>query len=262
MTSMPLCEHCLTGYVLPDKPTGSMETTSTGISYYLASPENDKEKDNKLLILFTDIFGVAFNNNKILADKMAAQGYKVYVPDILQNDAIPSEHLPPSTGTMLNKLYFMGKLITLLPWIIRHRSAVTLPIVKTFTDEVKALNPGYKVGVTGYCFGGLYSATLAADPSLVDVGFACHPSALNDTVLHNINVPFGFACAAKDDFFSPDYAAKAQEYLINKKIPTEMVVYPGTEHGFAARPDFGNEQTRTAFYAAIQQTVDFLHKYL
>lgn len=93
-----------------------------------------QKKENKFLILLTDFFGLSFNNNKILADKIAEQGYTglfsfsllicilltfffaaiVYVPDILQGDDVPSDYVPNLTGTVWNKMHFLGKLVTLV----------------------------------------------------------------------------------------------------------------------------------------------------
>ena len=49
---------------------------------------------------------------------------------------------------------------------------------------------------------------MAADPQMVDVGFACHPAQVTDSELHNIHVPFGFAVAETDPQYPPAYAAK------------------------------------------------------
>jgi len=215
-----------------------------------------------VLVLLTDVFGLTLSNNRVLADKMAEQGYTVYVPDILLGEDIPTSLLPPGPKTLWSKIKTTGALVSILPWLFRHRSAVILPLVKRFITDIKVMHPGYRVGATGYCFGGLYSVYLGESQQYIDVGFACHPSLVSETMLNAISIPFGFACAEVDGYFPPSVAEKAKEYLIQKKIPVDLVVYPGTEHGFGARPDLGNEAIRNAFYASIQQTVDFFNKYL
>lgn len=63
----------------------------------------------------------------------------MYVPDLFHGDAVPSTFMklmPEVPGEKLSigtKLSYAGKTVTLLgPWIIRHRQAVTLPLVERF----------------------------------------------------------------------------------------------------------------------------------
>lgn len=50
--SVPICEHCISGYLLPDTPSGSMETTPSGISYYLVRPNIEKVITSKIFYHF------------------------------------------------------------------------------------------------------------------------------------------------------------------------------------------------------------------
>lgn len=53
---------------------------------------------------------------------------------------------------------------------------------------------------------------LGADPEMAVVGFACHPSMLNESVIQDIKIPFGFVVAEVDNQFPPSFADKAQVF--------------------------------------------------
>lgn len=52
--------------------------------------------DNTVVIFISDIFGVDLVNTKLLADEWAGAGWKVLLPDFLEGDAVPHEHLKVS----------------------------------------------------------------------------------------------------------------------------------------------------------------------
>lgn len=76
--TVPICEHCTQGYVVPGEPTGRMVDGS----YFSPAPEDLKTKA-RAIVVFTDIFGLPLQNCKIIADALAARvGCDVWVPDL------------------------------------------------------------------------------------------------------------------------------------------------------------------------------------
>lgn len=57
------------------------------VQKYIARPADQKSLDTVVIIL-SDIFGVAFINNFLLADDFAARGYLAIIPDLFNGDPI------------------------------------------------------------------------------------------------------------------------------------------------------------------------------
>lgn len=153
---------------------------------------------------------------------------------------------------------------------------VTFPICQTFVEWVKQQPSGECIGtigvilssqiiqqyVVGYCFGGKPAIMLAAHLDLVKASFTCHPSMLNEADANAVKIPVGFACAEEDHVFSEAARKRFQDILNAAKIENEFVVYEGTTHGFACRPNLGNAQVAEAYERSVRQTVEFFNKNL
>lgn len=81
---MSICINCITGTEIPGEPKGSVEKIAN-IDTYVAKPSKEIADDSKTkaILSFTDVFGMQFKNNKIVADLIAEQsGLTVYTPDV------------------------------------------------------------------------------------------------------------------------------------------------------------------------------------
>ncbi len=82
MSKPGLCEDCVSGGVLPGVTRGSMEQIGP-FNTYVAKPTGEIKRDDAALVYYTDVFGLALKNNKILADMLADElGIVVYAPDL------------------------------------------------------------------------------------------------------------------------------------------------------------------------------------
>jgi hypothetical protein len=109
------------------------------------------------------VFGYTFPNVRLLADSYAVSGFTAYIPDVHEGDSLPIEFLqdvePPlptrESMTVLQKTASTAKVGTTLgPWLVRHREAVSKPIIDGFIREVRLIPGTDKVGVIGFCWGG------------------------------------------------------------------------------------------------------------
>lgn len=81
----PLCIHCVSGDVIPGEPKGTIETIGPYETYVSKPPAESASaaSEGKAVVLFTDVFGLALQNNKIVADLIAERSsITVYVPDV------------------------------------------------------------------------------------------------------------------------------------------------------------------------------------
>ena len=78
--SLPICDKCAEGTILPGEPSGSMQYGETA---YFAAAAPDSQSSKSAVVLITDIFGLPLVNCKIMADRFAKEvGCDVWVPDL------------------------------------------------------------------------------------------------------------------------------------------------------------------------------------
>lgn len=87
----------------------------------------------------TDVFGMEFINNQLLADAFAKHGIKTYLIDYLQGDAIPPEAM--NTGK-----FDLGA------WFQKHTDNDIRPPTDKVVAALKAQGVT-KIAANGYCLG-------------------------------------------------------------------------------------------------------------
>ena len=162
---------------------------------------------------------------------------------------------------MLDKASSTAKVgITLGPWLIRHREAVSKPIIDGFINTVRYIPGTDKVGVIGFCWGGRY-AILAAHggdkPGMgVDAAYACHPSLVAipgdfDPVAKSLSLALG----TKDSLLDEKQIGQIQDVLAKKTdVPHEIRLYEDQIHGFALRSDWSSDKDKQ-----VMSTVSYIY---
>lgn len=119
-----------------------------------------------------------------LADSFGRAGFLTVFPDMFDGNPAPGDINGTPSFNLTEFLY-------------DHRPEVTDPIIaKTITYMRKTFGVK-KVAIAGYCFGGRYSFRFLADGKGGDVGFAAHPSLLEDSEVAAITQPVSVAAAGK-----------------------------------------------------------------
>lgn len=65
-----------------------------------------------------------------------------------------------------------------------------------------------------------------------------------------------------DGIFPPDKRHRSEELLKETKIPWQMTIYSGVEHGFSIRGDVSKKHIRFAKEAAAKQAVQWFDYWL
>ncbi|CAF4971145.1 unnamed protein product [Rotaria sp. Silwood1] len=205
-------------------------------------------------------------NPRITADELSEKaGFDIYIPDLFNGNPIASSFLqgiPQVSGEKMSigiKVSYQYQ----VPWLFRHRQAITLPIVEKFFKKIKTLRSEKgttRVQAVGYCFGGLYALLVGSkELHLADAIVGCHVSLTNETHYEQLDVPVTFVCAQQEDQFTDALRAEAEHILARKsEIPSKFLLTKGTVHGFAARPDPDN----TTIMNAYKQANDFIAEWL
>jgi dienelactone hydrolase len=239
MSSNPPQENCCAKVTFHGgEPKGSVSNIA-GLPCYTTS--DFSKSAEKVLIIFTDIFGLGLTNTKLVADSFAAHlGYPVIIPDILCND-------PYIMGDDFNE------------WFGKHPAELTVSILKGFFEKFKTeLSNVQFVSGIGYCFGAKYLAHyLTKESGVINVGAFAHPSFVTDEELKAIDKPLIISCAETDTIFTKDLRYKSEDILKENKIHYQFDLYSHTEHGFAVRGDLSIPEVRYAAEKALKDQVDF-----
>lgn len=292
------CPECFAGHVHHGTPTGTIQDLHGAKTYIALPPDNAHPKST--VIFYCDAFGLNLVNNKLLADRYAAEtGCQVLAPDMFPSGAASVGTMTamnnllrpvPSTLSYLNPLMYMGKAYALVravgamaPFLYFNNPAKAFPACLRYAREVRAaMPPDGKLGVAGFCWGGYQVTKLACEPAsegggaggkaLIDAVFTAHPSALkapDDMVaaVETFKVPYSCA-VAEFDFMFDKKVSEETEAAIREKLGAgvgtyEFTVWEGCHHGFSVRAshDEGSDGDK-GYEGAAKQAVDWFNKYL
>ncbi|KAH6709350.1 dienelactone hydrolase family protein-like protein [Leptodontidium sp. MPI-SDFR-AT-0119] len=267
-TGVGMSTCCLSGQVHDGTPAGKIETIDN-LQTYVAAPKDGSTA--KTIVFLVDIFGWEFKNVRLLADNYAKAGFYCYIPDVHQGDSIPLELLnsvePPLKTreqlTMIDKTKATAAVgVTLPPWLMKHREAVSRPLIESFINTIRQVPGTSKVGAIGFCWGGRY-AILAAH-GVVDAAYACHPSLVDvPGDFEGVAKPLSLAVGDSDSLLDNGTVSQIQDIIAKKtELPHELRIYKDQVHGFALRSDWSSEKDKKAMDDAEKQGVEWFNKYL
>jgi len=144
---------------------------------------------------------------------------------------------------------------TMGPWLIKHREAVSLPLIQGFVDYLRSDPAHKKIGAVGFCWGGRYAILLTHEGAVpfVDAAVACHPSFLSiPTEIEKIEKPVDIEVGDSDDILKMSDVEKIQE-IFKSKPQCEIEVHPDQVHGFSVRGDLDVEKDKKAKEKAAER---------
>ncbi|KAK4129702.1 alpha/beta-hydrolase [Parathielavia appendiculata] len=300
----PVCRDCFTGTLRGDVTPTGREKTIHSVPTYVVTPDPGVTPLGTVVIL-TDAFGWKLRNTRALADAYAKRvPCTVYVPDFLEGRAIPESTLPlleakppPPTANLLtralDKVRTSLSLLFLLPILVRlflhNRRALAYPRIQAFMTAQRTAFPSTKLGVAGFCWGGLHAVLLTHDTPankvvvsvddygggvlvveypLVDCAFTAHPAQVCFPAdLEAVMRPLSVANGDNDEWMGRDKMRTLVGILKRKNAELgeerhEAVVYPGAKHGFAVRGDPGDPMQRERGEQSEEQAVKWFRRWL
>ncbi|KAK7045266.1 dienelactone hydrolase endo--beta-d-glucanase [Favolaschia claudopus] len=250
--SQTLCEDCVKGVIHDGTPEGKIEYIAD-VMCYIATPTTDYAKE-KVLLYFTDAFGIPLVNNKLLADGFARNGFKTVIIDYHNQDSIP-------VGTM----HRPSQGYDLKGWLAKHTPAHCRPPIDKVVEALKAQGVT-KFGATGYCMGGYYVFQLGMD-GVVSAASAHHPSFIEvpadlEKYAKQAHAPLLLNTCETDWQFAQDAQAKADEVFADFAPGYKREYFEGCDHGFAVRGDVSVPKIKEGKEGAFKATVEWMRKYL
>ncbi|KAI5779709.1 Alpha/Beta hydrolase protein [Geopyxis carbonaria] len=268
---------CTSGYIQSSEDLQGIEQKVHDLDTYVIPGEPSKG----LVVIIPDIFGWNLPNTRRIADTVSRElKTTVYVPDFMFGDNCSHDYLhlvaDPDDLTWTDKLRRNYEKVTQFGgWIVRHREAVSWPIVNSFFEALYKENPARQVFVMGYCWGGRYACLLThsnrwmtsdgafKQGGFVQAAYVAHPSLLEiPTEIEAISRPTSFALGERDDSLPMKDVDRIREALTkNSNRDSEVIVYEGAKHGFAIRGNVEVESEKKNWDAAVNQAVDWFRKY-
>ncbi|WP_427130702.1 dienelactone hydrolase family protein [Pseudarthrobacter sp. S9] len=232
----------------------------TSVEAYVSEPAGEPKGG---LIVIHEVWGLV-DHTKDVADRFAAEGYLVLVPDLLAETAMTPELATELQATLSDpeqRSKVQPKLRELMAPLhapgFAERTLASLQACFEHLYAIPAL--AGRVAVSGFCFGGTYSFSLAvSEPRLrAAVPFYGHAD-LPVEQLRHIACPV-LAFYGEKDAALVDKLPELTERMDEAGIGFASVVYPGTGHAF-----FNDTNAWTydadASEDAWQRTLGFLAK--
>ncbi|KAJ6485533.1 dienelactone hydrolase endo-1,3,1,4-beta-D-glucanase [Mycena sanguinolenta] len=236
---MSFCKDCIKGVTHDGTPEGKTETIG-GIECYV-------------VLVLTDVFGLALVNNKLLTDDYARNGFKAVTPELFNGDPVPTDAFDP--GVDFNLMEWLGK---------GHDQAHTRPIIDKVIAALKA--DGVKTfAAAGYCFGARYVFNLAFD-NLIVASDITHPSLLQipadlEKYVTTSKAPLHINSCTVDAPFPLEAQAKADEVFAGFAPGYKREYFEGCTQGFSVRGDLSDPEVKAGKEGAFKATIEWFIKH-
>ncbi|XP_057433186.1 endo-1,3;1,4-beta-D-glucanase-like isoform X2 [Lotus japonicus] len=194
------------------------------------------------------LFAISFNNrslNRKLADKVAAAGFLVVVPDLLYGDYLDLDN-PQFDRASWSKAHGTDK-----------GCEDTKPLIAALKSKGVTA-----IGAAGFCWGGVVVAKLAIS-SDIQAAVILHPGPIKQEELNEVRVPIAILGAEIDNHFTPEKLKQAEEMLSAKaEIESFVKLYPGVSHGWTVRYNVDDEAAVKSAEEAHQDMLNWFTKHV
>ncbi|WVZ12083.1 hypothetical protein V8G54_016613 [Vigna mungo] len=217
----------------PNAGAGHLEKLA-GLHSYVAGSSNS----NLTVILISDVFGYEAPNLRKIADKVAAAGYYVVVPDFFFGDPYNPENAADRP----------------LPvWLKDHGSDKGFEAAKSIVEALKSKGVS-AIGAAGFCWGGLHDqvgnqtqGTLLLNPTakvvvelaksrLIQADVLLHPSFVSVDDIKDVDIPTAILGAETDKMSPPELVKQFEQVLAAKPgVDYFVKIFPKVSHGWTVR---------------------------
>ncbi|XP_055815168.1 endo-1,3;1,4-beta-D-glucanase-like isoform X3 [Solanum dulcamara] len=197
-----------------------------GLSSYVTGSVHSK----LAILLISDVFGYEAPLLRKLADKVAAAGYLVVVPDFFYGEPLDREKHDIQT------------------WLKDHGTS----------KGVSA------IGAAGFCWGGMVVSKLANYETTIGAAVILHPGPITVDDINEVKVPTAILAAEHDHIFPPDQAKLVGDALSAKPevIESFVKIFPGVEHGWTVRYNVEDESAVKAAEEAHSDMLNWFTKFI
>ncbi|KAK7264538.1 hypothetical protein RJT34_32147 [Clitoria ternatea] len=198
------------------------------------------------IVLVSDVYGYKTPNLRKIADKVAAAGYFVVVPDFFHGD--------PFDRNNTNR--------PMPVWIKDHQPDKGVETAKPIIEALKRQGVS-AIGAAGFCWGGKTVVDLA-NSGEIQVAVLSHPTYVTVDDIERINIPIAILGGQNDTAFPP---AKLHQFaqILNAKKPkvdSYAKVFPNVAHGWTLRYGPNDPKAVKAAEEAHKDMLNWFDKHL
>ncbi|KAA8548571.1 hypothetical protein F0562_000162 [Nyssa sinensis] len=197
------------------------------------------------VLLISDVYGYEAPNLRKLADKVAAAGFYVVVPDFLYGDPYDPENAEKPIAV----------------WLKEHGPDKGFEDAKPVIEALKRKGVS-KIGAAGFCWGAKVVVELSKY-AYIEAAVLLHPSFVTVEDIQGVKVPMSIL-GAEIDKFSPPELLKQFEGVLNAKPQVDgfVKIFPGVAHGWTVRHKDEDEVAVKCAGEAHQDMLGWFAKYL
>ncbi|EEF37655.1 endo-1,3-1,4-beta-d-glucanase, putative [Ricinus communis] len=212
-----------------------------GLKVYATGPSDCKRS----IVLISDIFGWEAPNLRKLADKVAAAGFYVVVPDFFYGDP----YVPENADRPLPI------------WIKSHGTDKGFEDAKPIIAALKSKGVS-AIGAAGFCWGAKVVVELAkSDP--IQAAVLLHPSFVTVDDIKEIKEPIAILGAEIDHLSPPTLLKQFEEVLSARpEINGYVKIFPGVAHGWTVRYKTEDEKAVECAEEAHKDMLDWFAEYV
>ncbi|XP_073104551.1 endo-1,3;1,4-beta-D-glucanase isoform X2 [Elaeis guineensis] len=216
MASSQCCEHPPT--LNPASGQGCVVDDLGGLKAYTVGPPACKTA----ILLLSDVFGYEAPNLRKLADKVAAAGFFVVVPDFFHGDPYVPDQKPINV------------------WLESHGTDKGFEDAKLVIEALK--NKGVSIiGAAGFCWGAKVVAELAKC-DYIKAAVLLHPALVTVDDIKEVKCSIAILGAEFDEVAPPELLKQFEEILsLKSEVNGHVKVFPGAGHGWTTRYDTSDE---------------------
>ncbi|XP_059306885.1 endo-1,3;1,4-beta-D-glucanase-like isoform X2 [Lycium ferocissimum] len=212
-----------------------------GFKTYVCGPSNSKHA----ILLVSDVFGYEAPNLRKLADKVAAEGYYVVVPDFLYGDP----YSPENTEKPLSI------------WIQSHGTDKGFEDAKQVVAALK--DKGISaIGAAGFCWGAKVVTDLAKS-DYIQAAALLHPSLVKVDDFKGMSAPIAILAAEIDKISPPELIKQFEEILSSRsEVDSFVKIFPSVKHGWTVRYNVEDKEAVLRAEEAHCDMLDWLTKHV
>ncbi|KAF7532629.1 hypothetical protein G7Z17_g13612 [Cylindrodendrum hubeiense] len=271
-------------------PAAPAPVASTGeiiklndVDVYISKPVDYPHAPSRLLLLLTGGTGIKSTNNQIQADKYAAEGFLVLMPDMFGGDSAPAgTAIADDSTSFLEQLKIKAVEVTksflIDMWLARVTEERVLPILHKVIDAAKeqyadAIKQGDGIYAVGYCVGARFVLLLAKKTQaagedeesggvktgpFIKAGALAHAASVVPDDFLNLSVPLSLVCVENDPLFPDSVRMAGEDSMSLASLEHEVSVYPGVPHGFAVVGEYQDNSIKDAQATAYEQMLQWI----
>ncbi|KAL5163568.1 Endo-1,3-1,4-beta-D-glucanase [Glycine soja] len=198
------------------------------------------------IILVSDIFGFKPPLLRNIADKVAATGYYVVVPDFFNGEPYDPENVKRPKDV----------------WLKDHNPEKGIEVAKPVIEALKSKGVS-AIGAAGFCWGAKTVTNLGKSKH-IQVSVLLHPSYIIVDDIRGVEIPIAILGAENDRVaFPPKLAEQFRQALKAKpQIDSYVKIFPNVSHGWTVRYDPKDPKAVEAADKAHQIMIGWFHKHL